>query len=63
MYYESDEYDRNAQDNHFYHRKHSNIDHRNVTDHKGKSYKFIEDNYHLIKDYEDFKSNEDFSSL
>ena len=31
-----------------------------INDNKGKSYKFIEDNSYLIKDFEEFKSNEDF---
>lgn len=63
MYYDSEDNDRNAKDNHFYDRKHSDYDHRNAYDHRGESERFVKDNFHLIKEYEDFKSNEDFSSL
>lgn len=63
MYYESEDNDRNIQDNHFYDRKHSDYDHKKEDDHRGKSERFVKDNIHLIQEYEDFKSNEDFSSL
>jgi hypothetical protein len=55
LYYDSEDNDRNAKDNHFYDRKHSDYDHRNAYDHRGESERFVKDNFHLIKDYEDFK--------
>lgn len=60
MYYETEDNDRNAKDNHFYNRKHLDFDHKIFNDIKDKSYKFIEENYNLIKDYEELNSNEDF---